>query len=213
MIYRRWKDSFVVGSCEGRSRNLRRSFCGRKTRWRYYYSAFVRWLYLLPSRLIGYRAAFAGSRPRIVDPAKIVVSTKWRVQTMRRLVNWLSFYFLRFFRWKKPKTEVLTYCIRTIDASSVQLSFLFSYVPLYCVLYSSVSSPFVIFPSFISFSRKTPRCKRFRRGLFLNKKKDDLGNKIKSNWSIVCVCVSRFLCMYEFVETVRLRVKGKRIER
>lgn len=147
--------------------NTRRSFPVHETRRRYNYSAFVRWLYLLSSRVTGSRAAFAGSRPWIVDPAKIVASTTWCALTMVDQPIFLSLFSVIFIR-KTRRLRYLRYCTRAIIFSfyfPLKQAYQFRFLYVHSI-FSFHYFPLPHFPK-----KKTPRCKRFRRGLFLNKKK------------------------------------------
>lgn len=134
-------------------------------------SAFVRWLYLLSSRMTGSRAAFAGSRPWIVDPAKIVASTTRCALTTVDHPFFLSLFSVIFIR-KTRRLRYLRYCTRAII-----FFFLFSIktsVPVSFPIRPFDFFRFITFPCLVfqkKKKKKTSRCKRFRRGLFLNKKK------------------------------------------
>lgn len=92
----------------------------------------------------------------------------------KRCDGWLTDYpftFSVFFVGRNRRLRYLHIVFaRSMHPAFNYLSFslTFHYTAYCIVLFFSLS---FFFPSFISLSRKTPRCKRFRRGLFLNKKK------------------------------------------
>lgn len=147
--------------------NPRRLFPVHETRRRYDYSVFVRWLYLLSSRMTGSRAAFAGSRPWIVDPAKIVASTTTWLRPNDGSSTDFPFSFLRYyFHIEKPQDWGI--CVICILA---QLFFSFYILSLHWnkrtnfVSYTSIRFFSFFFLFFIklslaSFSKKRRRKKK-----------------------------------------------------